>query len=512
METVTISQPLVRPRAPRYTWLLVASLVVLVAAVGLLYQGRLPIGGGNDVQASLVVLPLENLTGDPGQDYLSDGITDSLITELGSISALKVISRTSARQYKNATMALPDIARELGVGHVVEGAVSRAGEQLEISLRLMDAAADRPLWTRRFERDTAELSVLPSELARALAQAMNVTLTKQEEQVLTDARTVSPEAYEEFVKGVAQYDMRSSGLTRALAHFQRAVQLEPAYAEAWAYLGRCFMAASIWGEAIPQDVYPKAKAAAERALELNERLGFAHYAMASVKWVYEWDFEGGEREARRARNLSPGDAEILSVNAQYAAFILRRWDEAITLQQQARELDPLSGAMDYLHGVLLSRAGRYQEAIDFHQRLLQIAHQPWFHGTLTDVYLWQGRYDDAIAEVEEFREEMGELHPEIHSALGYAYAKQGRRDDALRVLAEMEEDARGKPAVAHSLPGWQGRVYIGLGDTDKAFEELEEAFRRRLFYIIMIRLEPYCDSIRSDPRFGDLMKRVGLQP
>jgi TolB-like protein/DNA-binding winged helix-turn-helix (wHTH) protein/Flp pilus assembly protein TadD len=454
---------------------------------------------------SLAVLPLENLSGDPSQDYFSDGITDELITELGQIGELRVISRTSAMTYKGARKPLPQIARDLKVDAVVEGAVLRSGNRVRITAHLILAPADRHLWTGDYDGEMGDTIALQKQIARSIAAEIRTELTPHEQSVLKKGARVSPEAYDAYLKGRYFWNKRTAdGLRKAFDYFQQAIAANPNYAEAYAGLADSYALAGDWeyGVLAPKDAYPRAKAAAAKALQLDDTLGEAHISLAFCLDGFDWNWASAGREFRRGIELNPGYA---TGHHWYAWHLtaLGRNEDAISEMKKAEDLDPLSLIISAELAEEFLIAHRYDEAIKQCRRTMAL--DPFFavaHFELGQVLVQEHVYDEAIVEFQKAIE-LSPGSTTFSSNLAYAYAESGKREEASKILNDLK-------SISHTLPNAPeiALVYVGLGEKDRAMTWLEKAYAERFNPSVLRR--PAFDPLRSNPRFQDLMRRIGL--
>lgn len=493
-----------RPARRRYAMLVVASLLFLVLATLAWWWSHSRFQSKNQIR-SLAVLPLDNLSGDESQNYFADGMTDELITDLAQIGALRVVSRTSVMQYKNSRKPLPQIARELNVDAVVEGSVLRAGQQVRITAQLIHAPADEHLWAHSYEGDLRDTLALQKKVARAIAEQIRIELTPREQAALKSARAVDPVAYEAYLRGRFFWNKRTAeSLKKAIDYFNQAVEKDPKYAEAYAGLADSYALAGDWQYSLmaPKDALPKAKAAATKALELDDSLGEAHASLGFSIDLFDWDWPAAEREFRRAIELSPGYATAHHWYSWHLA-VQRRNDEAIAEIKKALALDPLSLIVNADLAEELLIAHRYQDSIQQARKTIEM--DPNFavaHYVLGQALVQTHVYEEGIAELETAVKLSGRS-PICTSHLAYAYAVSGRRDDALRILNELKKDSTGS-ANAPEL----ALAYVGVGDNQEALNWLEKAYEDRFNPSILLR--PCFDPLRSTPRFQDLMRRMGL--
>jgi TolB-like protein/Tfp pilus assembly protein PilF len=454
---------------------------------------------------SLAVLPLENLSNDSAQEYFADGMTDELITELAKITSLRVISRASIMQYKGTRKPLPLIARELGVDAVVEGTIVRSGQTVRITAKLVQACDDRHLWSEKYERALGDVLTLQGEVAQAIADQIQVKLTSKEHASLARVRPINPQAHEAYLKGsFFRNKWTEEGLDKSIQYLSEAIELEPAYVHGYAGLSHSYCALGIFGIRPAREVYPKAKAAATKALELDETVAEAHISLADVKKGYDWDWPGAEAEYKRGLNLNPSCAIGHMWYADYLSKMGRHAD-AIAAAIRARELDPISVDSNAFLGFILYRARRYDEALKACQKAVELdPYHPEGHWFLALPHEQRRELREAIAELKKAVRFSGGGAPYL-ALLGRAYALAGERTKASSVLDELRtlSDKRYVSPLDFAI------VYTGLGDRNSAFHWLENAYHERTMRIQELP-QPIFDSLRSDPRYHDLMRRTGL--
>jgi len=505
-----ISEAAPKARAPRPSrrWLVVLVALAALAAAFLLWRGeRAP---SADRIESIAVLPLANLSGDPQQEYFADGMTEELITALAKISALRVTSRTSVVRYKGSSKSLPDIARELGVGAVVEGSVMRSGSQVKITAQLIDAAKDRHLWANSFERDLKDVLALQGEVAQAIAGEIGVRLTSQERSRLTGKATVVPEAYESYLQAEYHMSKASTPDTRkALELFRQAAAKQPDYALAYAGIANAYerLSSSAYYVLPPKEGFPAARAAAMRALELDATLGEPYSALGWASFIFDRDWAKADSQYRQALELDPSSS---GARRNYAVFLVRmgRFEEAIQTIRHAYQVDPVSLEAVLGMGFILHYARRDDEALPWFRRVLDMdsrfARGHWGLGL---GLLAKGRHAEAVAELERAVELSGEGGVQ-NGSLGYAYAVAGRRPAALDVIEKLKATS----SEHYVPPAAVALVFSGLGERGEALAWLEKANEERDPWITGLKVEPMFDPLRSDPRFQDLLRRVGLPP
>jgi TolB-like protein/DNA-binding winged helix-turn-helix (wHTH) protein/tetratricopeptide (TPR) repeat protein len=455
---------------------------------------------------SLAVLPLENLSADASQSYFADGMTDELITDLAQISALRVISRTSVMVYKGARKPLPQIARELNVDAVVEGTVLRSGDQVRITAQLIEASTDKHLWSQSYEGELRDSLALQNTVARAIADQIRINLTPQEQAALKNVKVVNPQAYESYLKGRYFWNKRTAdGLKVALAYFNQAIEEDPKYAQAYSGLADTYALLGDWQYAVmtPKEAFPKAKAAAIKALELDSALGEAHNSLAFVLDGFDWDFDAAGKEFRRAIELNPGYATAHHWYAWHLS-LLGRYDEAIAEMRKAENLDPLSLIINADLAELLVLAHSYDESIQQSRKTIEM--DPNFalaHNQLAQAYLQKHMYAEAVAELQK-AVQLSTGSPTCIANLARAYVVSGKRSEAEKLLSDLKK---------HSNPGYSNAseiamIYASLGDTDQAMNWLEKGFEERFNPGVLLR--PGFDPLRSDSRFQGLVHRIGL--
>jgi TolB-like protein/DNA-binding winged helix-turn-helix (wHTH) protein/Flp pilus assembly protein TadD len=455
---------------------------------------------------SLAVLPLESLSSDASQDYFADGMTDELITDLGQISALRVISRTTVMAYKHARKPLPQIARELNVDAVVEGTVLRSGDQVRITAQLIEAATDKHLWAQSYDAEFRNALSLQNQVAKAIADQIRVSLNPQEQAALKNVRVVNEEAYESYLKGRYFWNKRTAeGLKAALNYFNQAIAKDPKYAPAYSGLADTYALLADWeyGVMTPKEALPKAKAAAIKALELDSTLGEAHTSLAFCLDVFDWDLDSAGKEYQRAIELNPGYATAHQWYASHL-IVLGRNDEAIAEMRKAESLDPLSLIISADLADFLVVAHSYDESIRESRKTIEM--DPNFalaHNQLGQAYLQKQMQDEAVAELQKAVELSGSS-PTCVANLARAYIASGKRSEAKKLLSDLEKRSNSSYSHASEI----AEIYLALGDTDQAMNWLEKCFNERFNPSVLMR--PGFDPLRSDPRFKDLLRRIGL--
>jgi TolB-like protein/DNA-binding winged helix-turn-helix (wHTH) protein/Tfp pilus assembly protein PilF len=483
------------------------SLIVLLVLMASLATWKVhPWNRGSPVIHSLAVLPLESLSSDASQDYFADGMTDELISDLGQISALRVISRTSVMAYKHASKPLPQIARELNVDAVVEGTVLRSGDQVRITAQLIEASSDKHLWSQSYQGELRDTLALQNQVARAIADQIRINLSPQEQAALKNVKVVNAEAYVSYLKGRYFWNKRTAdSLKGALAYFNQAIDEDPGYAQAYSGLADTYALLGDWQYAVmtPKEAFPKAKAAAVKALQLDSALGEAHNSLAFCLDGFDWDLDSGGKEFRRAIELNPGYATAHHWYAWHLA-LLRRYDEAIAEMRKAENLDPLSLIINADLAELLVLAHSYDESIGQSHKTIEM--DPNFalaYNQLGQAYLQEHLYDEAVAELQKAVQLSGGSSNCIAN-LARAYVASGKRSEAEKLLRDLKK--RSNPSYSQAAE--IAVVYAALGDTNQAMNWLEQGYEERFNPGVLIR--PGFDPLRSDPRFEDLVRRIGL--
>jgi TolB-like protein/DNA-binding winged helix-turn-helix (wHTH) protein/Flp pilus assembly protein TadD len=455
---------------------------------------------------SIAVLPFESLSGDASQDYFADGMTDELITDLGQISTLRVISRTSIMTYKGVRKLLTEAARELDVEAVVEGTVLRSGDRVRITAQLIEVPVERHIWARSFEGDLRDTLALQNRVARAIAEQIGATVNQQEKAALQNPKAVNPEAYEAYLKGRYFWNKRTGdGLRKAIDYFDRATEKDPNFAKAYTGLADSYALSGDWEYGIlsPQDAFPRAKAAATKALALDDNLAEAHTSLAFIIDLYEWDWESAEKEYKRAIALYPGYATAHHWYAWHL-IVTGRSSEGIAQLRTAESLDPLSLIISADLADALCIAHLYDESVQQSRRTLEM--DPDFaiaHYELGQAYEQKHMHNEAIEEFQRAIQLSGEN--EIFNAnLAYAYAASGRREEALKTVKDLEDRQNRHSSTDANI----ALIYVGLGDRDQAMMWLDKAYQARFNPSILLR--PAFDPLRSDSRFQELLRRIGL--
>ena len=485
-------------------WVWASAALIVLAVAGFFYAHERSANTRPTIR-SLAVLPLQNLSGDPNQEYFADGMTDELITDLAQIHSLRVISHTSVIQFKHTQKSLPEIAAQLNVDAVVEGSILRTGNNVRITAQLLDARRDQHLWAASYEREMSNVLELQGQVASSIADQINIKLTPEEGATLTSRRATNPAAYDALLTGKYLFNRRRVDDTeKAIAYLKHSLEIDPNSPEAWSALAYCYASlGSDMGAADPAKVIPAARAAIAKALQLDPNLAEAHTILAWTKLWYDWDWSGSEQEFRRSLELNPNDSVTHREYSHYLQ-LRRRFDEAIAQNKLAIELAPL----DFLPAVHL--AWVYVDAHDGAHAVAQSQHVLEMDPTVTGTYIMlaggyelQGKWTEAAAAITKTRTSYPhEYFPEI----AYIKAASTGRAQAQEALADLTEFAR----TNYVSPFKFAAYYAALSDRDKAFEYLEKAYRQHDTLLVSLDVNPHLDNLRSDPRFRELERRVGF--
>jgi TolB-like protein/DNA-binding winged helix-turn-helix (wHTH) protein/Flp pilus assembly protein TadD len=455
---------------------------------------------------SLAVLPLESLSSDVSQDYFADGMTDELISDLGQISALRVISRTSVMGYKHGHKPLVQIANELDVDAVVEGTVLRSGDQVRITAQLIEASTDKLLWSQSYESELRDTLALQNKVARAIADQIQINLNPQEPATLNSAKLVNPPAFESYLKGRYFWNKRTGdALKIALAYFNEAIDEDPNYAQAYSGLADTYALLGDWQYAVmsTKETIPKAKAAAIKALELDSSLSEAHTSLGYCLRAFDWDFDSAGKEFQRAIEVNPSYATAHHWNAMNLG-LLGRPKEALVEMRKAESLDPLSLIINADLAELLLLTHSYDESVKQSRKIIEM--DPTFaigHKQLGDAYLLKQMNKEAVEELKEAVRLSGGS-PICTADLARAYVASGKTNDALKLLHDLKKSSNASFTNAPHI----AMIYASMGDHDQAMQWLERAYEERFNPSILLRSG--FGPLRSDPRFEDLELRIGI--
>src|SRR5215472_13641280 len=508
--TARVGKPM--PRWSRRT--ILAGATAIMAVVTLITVAAFYFGSSRPTRiGSVAVLPFANATADPSMEYLSDGITEGVIDRLSGLPNLKVISRTSAFRYKQREIEPQKVAKDLGVDALVTGRVAQRGDDLSVSAELVDAREDKQLWGEQYSRKVADVVSVQREIATAISGNLRVRLTEEEKSRLARSRATNPEAYQLYLKGrYLANQTTAAGLKKSIDYFEQAIDKDPGYALAYAALADSY--ASLlgdWAYLSPSEGLPKAKAAAQKAVELDDMLGEAHAALAYATYYADWDWPIAEREFRRAIELNPNSA--LS-HDRYAECLKlqRRFSESLAEAQKAQELDPLSPEIVAQVGQVYFLSRRYDEAIVQYKKALELnADLAGVRAFLAWSYAMKHLYEQALAEYEKIPDQAKSVSTEnqmVAGGLGWIYAISGKRAEALKIAKEFQDLSSRGAYVDFYFPA---AIYAGIGDKDEAFRLLQKSYEQHSAAgILYLGIDPFWYGMRSDPRYFDLMRRIGL--
>ncbi|MGB6875154.1 MAG: winged helix-turn-helix domain-containing protein [Candidatus Acidiferrales bacterium] len=503
-----------RVLAASWPLLLGACVVLIAGAAAYIHWFRPSIRPQASMgRVMLAVLPFDNLTGDAGQDYFSDGLTEEMIAQLGHVSPerLGVIARTSVMQYKHSQATLPQIGHDLGVQYILEGSFRRDSQDVRITAHLIQVSDQKTVWARQYDRRPNDLLAVQEEIAQETADEIQTTLGGVRKRIGADSSPIETpttyEAYDLYVKGRFFWNKRTFvGFQQAVGYFQQAIAKDPNYARAYSGLADSYTLLSSYNCGSPNVLIPKARAAALRALQINNNLAEAHASLALIAENYDWDWQTAGKEFRRAIELDPNYPTAHQWYAEYLAW-QGRFDDAFAESERARQLDPLSLIIATDHGALLYYSHQYDRAIDQFRTTLEM--EPNFPRAhiLMYAYVQEGRYSDALTDIKQWRR-----HGDFADAWAfeaYIYARSGKLAQARHAFGEFEHRNRDNPSDSIWI---YIIVYAGLGDRDEFFAYLQEALQQHLNILTALKVDPVYDPYRSDPRFQAVLRKVGLAP
>ena len=512
--TIAATKP--RPTSIKARWIGFTVVVFVVCGLTLYLRTeafRQPPSG----KIMLIVLPLENFTGDSQQDYLADGITEEIIAQLGSLDPqhLGVIARTSAMRYKHTQKSAAQISREVGANYLLEGSIRHSADRIRVTAQLIQSSDQSHLWADSYDRELSDVLRIESDIASSVASEIRLTLSQQSHERLAAAGRTNVEAHDAYLRGLQGWNLRTrDGFQQAIRNFTRATELDPGYAPAFAGLARVYSLAPIFAGVPAGEAAPKALEAASRALSLDETLADAHCALGFVKAHYEYDWPAAEREFRRAIELEPNDAYAHLFYSNSYLSPLGHHEEAIAEMRRAMELDPLSPHIQSFAGVTFKWARRYDDSLAQFQKVNHTdPNFPLNHERLAQLCAILGRYDEAITEETKARLLAGEKPQDVlakMNTLQQELATKGERgywEEQLRFARDQQN-----PPEAYVRPYGLAIIYAHLGEKAKAFENLDNALAERDTQITELAIEPQFDALRSDARFAELERRIGLMP
>jgi TolB-like protein/Tfp pilus assembly protein PilF len=499
-------------RTKSHAWIYVA-IVGAILSVGLFLLGRYgfptPPSSTSELPAkSIAVLPFDNLSHDPDNAFFTEGVQDEILTRLAKVADLKVIARSSTKRFQGAPENLPDVAKQLGVLNILEGSVQKVNDQVRVNVQLINAITNAHLWAEIYDRKLTDIFAVESDIAKTIADTLKAKLTGSELKAMAKVPTSDSEAYEFYLKGRFFWNKRTGAdLRKAIAYFNQAIEKDPVYARAYAGLADSYALLSVFGAAAPHDSIPQARAAAKKALELDETLAEAHASAGRILTGYDFDFPQAIAEFERAIALDPNYATAHHWLGWGPLSASRQFDRAIVEGKRAVELDPLSSINNSDLGLIYIYAGRYDDAIAQLHKTIEL--DPSFH--IAPYYLGiafqlKGQLPDAISAYQKATELNDD--PENLAYLGQAYARTGRRSDAQAILAQLTQEAKSRYVSAYSL----AVLLLALGEKDRAMDELERAYREGAGNdIFTINIDPMLDELRGQPRFEALAQRILAQ-
>ncbi|MFY9530336.1 MAG: protein kinase [Candidatus Acidiferrales bacterium] len=488
--------------------IVVSVLGLAVVLGGLIAAGEFYFGGSGNRIDSVAVLPFTNAGGDPNAEYLSDGITEGLIDSLSQVPDLRVVSRASVFHYKGKEIPLRTVAHDLGVKAIVSGRVAQHGDTLLVSAELVDVQNDRQIWGEQYSRGLSDVLTVQQEIAGNISEKLR-RLTGVEKQRVAKRYTNNSEAYQAFLKGRYHWGRSSEDdLKQAIQHFEEAIRLDPAYAPAYAGMADAYDELADLQYVAPTEAFPKAKTAALKALEIDPALSEAHTVLGEISWWYHWDWATAEKEYRRAIELDPNSAVAHLRYAYLLATVFGRFDEAIAEGRRAQELEPLSLIMNTYFGYVYTMAHRYDESFPWFRKGIELDPSSNIaHAELAWTYSFKGMFGEAMAEQGKMSKPPPPAEGSLISAgIGYVYAVSGRRDEAIKIVNQFKDSAKEKYVDGYNI----ATIYSGLGDKDEAFHWLNRGIEQRSLGMVFLKCDPFFDRLHSDPRFPEVLRRIGL--
>ena len=479
----------------------VASLIIASVAGAYFYFNRPASSQIN----SIAVLPFVNASGNTDLEYLSDGMTESLINNLSQLPGLSVKARSSVFHYKGQEVEPQQVASQLSVEAILNGRVVQRGDELALYLSLVDGRSGNQLWGEQYNRKMTDLVALQNEIARDVSRKLRARLSGADERHFKNSQTENSDAYQLYLLGRYHLNrLTDEGFRKGLDYFQKAIEKDANYALAYAGLADAYARLSGYNSISPNEGFPKARTAASKALELDDQLAEARVILGLVKYLYDWDWAGAEKEFKRAIEINPSNADAHQTYGYYLSG-MQRFDEALAEMKRARELDPLSIEKIVAMGDVLYQQHQYDQAIEQYRKALEMDPNSGIaHWAIGNVYVQKGMYDEAIAEYQKSIPLSGDS-PDEPASLAYAYALSGRRQEALQIIDDLKQRSK----RGYISPTIIAFIYAGLGENDQAFEWLDKAYDGRDFILVLLKVEPLFDRLRSDPRFADLSRRVG---
>ena len=495
------------PRPRSHAWIYIV-IIAAALSVGLFFLGRYTasnrIGSAPLSEKSIAVLPFVNASGDPNMEYLSDGITESLINSFSHLQPkLRVIPRSTVFRYKGQQLDPREIGRKLGVRALLTGRVMQHADTVNIQTELIDVDQDAQLWGEQYNRRMSDILSVQEEITSEISEKLQLKLSDEEKKRLTKRYTENPEAYQLYLKGVYHASkFNKEELDIGLGYLRQAVAVDPNYALAYTGLAYYYYLVVDFTMS-PHEAMPKAKEAAKKALEIDDTLAAAHADMATVYWYYEWNWSAAEKEFKRAIELDPNDAITHEMYGWYLVT-MGRVDEGISEARRSQQLDPLQQEHTLVLGWDLYLARRYDEAIEQYRKAIELEPNYWIgYSWLGHAYAQKRLWPEAVAAFQKARS-IEDVIAEPLTGLGYVYAVSGQKEEARKVLDELKDRAKHPYVSAYLI----ATTYAGLGDKDQAFASLEKAYEARSWYLTHLKLDPKLDSLRSDPRFEQLVQKI----
>ena len=489
-------------------WIYVIIIAGTIGA-GLVFFGRYTSSrqSPKTAEKSIAVLPFENRSEDKANAYFAEGVQDEILTRLSKIADLKVTSRTSTQHYKSVPENLAEIAKQLGVAHILEGSVQKSGDAVRVNVQLIKAANDSQVWAETFDRKLTDIFSVESDVAKAIADQLRAHITRREEQVIAAKPTKNIEAYDAYLRGRYFWNKRTSdGIKHAIEHFQQSIERDPDFALGHAGLADSYIALTFYNFAAPHETMPKAKESAIKALALDDTLAEAHASLAHILMNYDWNWSAAEKEFKRSIELKPDYATAHEWYAIHYLTATGRFEEAVQEMKRALELEPASLVMNTFMGATLYYAGRYDEAIDQCRRTIEM--DPNFAVAHWHLGLAYEQKQVLDAATEEFKKaiSLSAGSPLMKAALGRAYAKSQKKHEANEMLNELNELSKRQYVSAYEV----ATIYVALGNNEQAFQLLEQAYGEHSFHLVYLNVSPQFKPVSSDPRFQDLVQRIGL--
>jgi TolB-like protein/Tfp pilus assembly protein PilF len=508
LKRTEVADELPRKSEQKRAWIYVVIIAGAVAA-GIFFFGRYTSSkrGAEMSEKSIAVLPFENRSEDKANAYFAEGVQDEILTRLSKIADLKVTSHTSTQHYKSVPENLAEIAKQLGVAHILEGSVQKSGDAVRVNVQLIKAANNSHVWAETFDRKLTDIFSVESDVAKAIADQLRAHITRQEEQVIAAKPTKNIEAYDAYLRGRYFWNKRTSdGIKHAIEHFQQSIERDPDFALGHAGLADSYIALTFYNFAAPHETMPKAKESAIKALALDNTIAEAHASLAHILMNYDWNWSAAAKEFKRSIELKPDYATGHQWYAVHYLTATGRFEEALQEMKRALELEPASLVMNTFMGATLYYAGRYDEAIDQCRRTIEM--DPNFTVAHWHLGLAYEQKQVLDAATEEFKKaiSLSGGSPLMKAALGRTYAKSQKKHEANDMLNELNELSKQQYVSAYEV----ATIYVALGNNEQAFQLLEQAYGEHSFHLVYLNVSPQFKPVSSDRRFQDLVQRIGL--